>query len=303
MLTRLGWFALFLAVPVAADEPWSAEYRRHEFFTGRPHIWVVNNTESDYEWLLDSRNLIWLTEHRFGYATLGGKLYTHGNRPHPDHKKYIFKEPGKVKSIIGLLHNRDIKVVTWVGAWHCKQAGMTGPELLRVIEDLRDVWRVDGVYLDNGEIGRTVDETTSFFVGLRILFPRGQGVIMHHTSIQPHWGRVVHDGPWAPYTDYTVVGETNPAPVDMRDPLWEFWVQHPFGFGNYKAGTWAICKKQDPESPVCRWYNDHSWMPAAVKLCLPARLPAEWIPRYADNYFPTYFRLRQAYIAANGGGE
>ncbi len=245
-----------------------------------PHSITIYGSD-DFGRLSDPDNLRALRADGFGYAVFWEHAYT--GRANPINKTYTYSEPEEVARAMAAARDYGFKIIGYVHGPKCRDAGMSVGDILDMIANFG--W--DGVMLDNGEVGRRgiwgIWETTGFFRSLKIM---GM-TIMHHSSVEPHFGRVDWRGPWSVYEDYRYQGETNIDPVDASDPKWRYVVS--------QATVGNIIGQFKPAKDSRLWDEPETWMPRMAELLCSPRTgfgtKTEWagsLSAFRTYYLPRY---------------
>lgn len=250
----------------------------------RPHVFFLYSAP-DLERIQTPPVLRDLRAHAFGAVVFFEQLYVHGATPTrfvDGRVGYVYRDPAGVAQSMAVLRDYGFTVIGYVHGPKCRQAGMTPYDVLELIKAFG--W--DGVFLDNGQVGRNPAETYDFFVRLHNL-----GVLIyHHCSVEPHYGRVMFRGPWATYEHWTLWGETNDSPETLRDPLWIYRVSQrtvSAAIGLYKPNTAG--------SP---WRKDWSWLAAMPAKLIGARAAFGFHERmFKTHYYPAWLKESRRYRA------
>ncbi len=248
----------------------------------RPHVFTVYNA-GNLELVRDPATLRALRDDGFGYVVLWESLNT--ERANPVDQRYSYIDPALVARTTAALRDYGFGVIGYIHGPKCRDSGMSPTDILDMIADFG--W--DGVLLDNGEVGRSgfwgVWETLDFFVRL----DRMGMVIMHHSSVEPHFGRVSYRGPWAQYEDYRYQGETNTDPVDEHDSKWRYVVS--------QASASGAIGQFKPQNGSPLWADPGAWLPRMPALLCSPRAgfgnSTSWAGSWAsfkEFYLPEYRR-------------
>lgn len=244
----------------------------------RPNV-IALYTNNDLQWALDPANLGELRELAVGQVVFFGNLHTEGHIPGNGH--YEYTEPELVARVQQAVRLIGCKVIGYIHGVAWKRAGLTPFDALE--ESKRHHW--DGLYLDNGELGRTSTETLDFFIRAHNL-----GLtLIHHASVDPHGGYRLARGPWAAYEDYTRLGETGPYPKSLADPLWLYRVSQI----TRSSSIGVFSAKNAPE-----WKDQPElWRPIQPELGCIVWLSPWYIESWKEDYWPAYQQARAEWQA------
>ncbi len=206
---------------VAVFPPRPLDSSRIYGLSARPHVHFVYTAEAMSRINSDPENyLIMLDRRDFGAVVLFGTLYTEQETPVVDPTdgltKYEYPDPGAIRTFVGEVRRRDIKVLTYMKANYFTAQSVD--ETLEWMRSFQAEHDLDGWYFDNARIANTWTDNYAFMRSVRDDVG-ADGIIYHHDSVDVWgaWSGAVF-APLDAYVDYTLKGETGAlARIDDAD--------------------------------------------------------------------------------------
>ena len=260
----------------------------------RPGVFTATSCGSDQDhphwddiaWLTDPANLADLQRYGIGYVVFWGDyLYTNGVRPNAE-GRYEYLYPERVAAAMQAVRLVGCKVIGYAHGPKWRAAGLTPRQLLAEIE--RHGW--DGVFLDNGQVGRSMWETWDFYVRLK----QAGLIVIVHIDYEDHIGMADYRPPWAHLIDYVFIGETRRAPDDLDEFMaWLEW------FGRGHSIVIYMTGKRDGEND--QWQGRQAeWYPAMAETgyAMARAGSGEMWQTYTEFWYPAWQRAAREWRVA-----